>query len=97
MNIRAKLPVQSAGPPEKIALSAVPSVAAPLQQPNSIIKRVFITCTPGQRQAMISEAAYFEAQYRGFESGHELEDWLLAESQIDAAIASGELPHVFKL
>jgi hypothetical protein len=46
---------------------------------------------------MISEAAYLMAEHRGFESGHELQDWLFAESQIDAAIASGELPHIFKL
>jgi hypothetical protein len=46
---------------------------------------------------MISEAAYFMAEHRGFESGHELQDWLFAESQIDAAIARGDLPQVYKL
>jgi hypothetical protein len=46
---------------------------------------------------MISEAAYFMAEHRGFQSGQELPDWLFAESQIDAAIACGELPHVYKL
>lgn len=33
-----------------------------------------------QRHAMIAEAAYFRAQRRGFEPGHELEDWLQAEA-----------------
>jgi Protein of unknown function (DUF2934) len=37
------------------------------------------------------------AEHPGFEAGHELQDWLFAESQISAAIASGALPHVFKL
>jgi hypothetical protein len=46
---------------------------------------------------MISEAAYFMAEHRGFESGLELQDWLFAENRIDAAIACGELPHVYKL
>ena len=46
---------------------------------------------------MISEAAYFASEHKGFECGHELQDWLCAESQIDAAIARGELPHVYKL
>jgi hypothetical protein len=31
---------------------------------------------------MISEAAYFLAEGRGFEPGHTLEDWLRAELQV---------------
>ncbi|WP_295612731.1 DUF2934 domain-containing protein [uncultured Lamprocystis sp.] len=30
----------------------------------------------------ISEAAYYRAEARGFESGHELEDWIAAEGQV---------------
>lgn len=30
----------------------------------------------------ISQAAYFLAESRGFEPGHELEDWLVAEQEI---------------
>ena len=37
-----------------------------------------------QRLAMVSEAAYYRAEKRNFESGHELEDWLAAEHEIDA-------------
>jgi hypothetical protein len=44
------------------------------------------------RSTLIAEAAYFMAEHRGFEPGHEIEDWLCAESQIDAAIAYGKLP-----
>ena len=33
---------------------------------------------PGQRAALIAEAAYFRAQKRGFAPGHEVEDWLAA-------------------
>jgi hypothetical protein len=36
------------------------------------------------REARISEAAFFRAAARGFESGHEWEDWLAAEKEIDA-------------
>jgi len=36
-----------------------------------------------EREAMIAEAAYFRAEARGFEAGHELEDWLAAEREID--------------
>lgn len=34
------------------------------------------------RQKMISEAAYYRAQRRGFAPGRELDDWLAAEAEI---------------
>lgn len=43
---------------------------------------------PGQREIMIREAAYFLAEARGFAPGHELDDWLAAERQIDAGLAT---------
>ena len=33
-------------------------------------------------EVMVAEAAYYRAEKRGFEPGHELEDWLAAESEI---------------
>jgi hypothetical protein len=44
------------------------------------------------RDAMIAEAAYYRSAHRGFEPGHEVDDWLAAESDIDAALARGDLP-----
>lgn len=38
------------------------------------------------RNAMVREAAYFRSQARGFESGHELEDWLVAEHEVDGRL-----------
>jgi len=35
------------------------------------------------RDKMIQEAAYFKAEARGFSPGHELDDWLEAEKEID--------------
>ena len=32
--------------------------------------------------ALIAERAYFKAEQRGFEPGHELEDWLEAEREL---------------
>jgi hypothetical protein len=43
---------------------------------------------PVQRHTMIAEAAYFRAERRGFEPGHELEDWLGAESELERALRS---------
>lgn len=37
------------------------------------------------RHDMVATAAYFLAEKRGFEPGHELEDWLAAEAQIMSA------------
>ena len=36
-----------------------------------------------ERHLLISEAAYFRAEDRGFGAGRELDDWLAAEIQID--------------
>jgi hypothetical protein len=38
---------------------------------------------PEVKWLMIAEAAYYCAEQRGFEPGHELEDWLEAEARID--------------
>ena len=45
-----------------------------------------------QRHSMVAEAAYYFSEHRGFAPGHELEDWLAAENQIDAAVGLGETP-----
>ena len=37
-----------------------------------------------KRTALIAEAAFFRAEKRGFAPGSELEDWLAAESEVDA-------------
>ena len=41
------------------------------------------------RHEQIAQAAYFRAERRGFEPGHELEDWLAAESEVDTGITLG--------
>jgi hypothetical protein len=41
------------------------------------------------RTAMICEAAYFRAEKRSFAPGHELEDWLAAEREVDAMLVRG--------
>jgi hypothetical protein len=42
-----------------------------------------------ERRSMIAEAAYLIAQRRGFDGGLELEDWLAAEAEVEARLASG--------
>ena len=43
---------------------------------------------PEQRQAMICSAAYFLSERRGFGPGHELDDWLAAEEEIDRLLTA---------
>lgn len=46
-----------------------------------------------QREAMIRDAAYFHYAKRGYAPGHELDDWLAAEAEIERiAPASPEFP-----
>jgi hypothetical protein len=39
------------------------------------------------RGAAIAKAAYLHAARRGFAPGHELEDWLAAENEVDQRLA----------
>jgi len=59
---------------------------------NSVVTRSAAYIEPEARDAMVAEAAYFRSAHRGFEPGHEVDDWLAAESEIDAALARGDLP-----
>jgi Protein of unknown function (DUF2934) len=38
---------------------------------------------PSSREALIATAAYYRAERRGFRPGHEVEDWLDAEREVD--------------
>src|SRR6185369_14893962 len=38
---------------------------------------------PDDRRAMLAEGAYRRAEQRGFQPGHELDDWLAAEMELD--------------
>jgi chromosome segregation ATPase len=38
--------------------------------------------SPGKRYQMIAEAAYFQAEHRGFRDGDPVNDWLQAEAEI---------------
>lgn len=45
---------------------------------------------PERRAALIAEAAYFRAEKRGFGPGHETEDWLAAEAEVDDRLLRSE-------
>lgn len=68
------------------AVAAVPS-RAPQAKPEGA-QGGSASITREQRQFMICEAAYYIAEHRGFEPGHDVDDWLEAEQQIDAVLTS---------
>jgi hypothetical protein len=72
--------------------STIPPVAAPTTSatPGIIAEMAATTATerpldPEAKWLMIAEAAYYRAEERGFEPGHELEDWLEAEARIEGS------------
>ncbi len=61
----------------------------PELEPNSFVTRDGAYIEPENRLAMIAQAAYYRAERRGFDPGHEVFDWLEAEAAVDAAISRG--------
>jgi Protein of unknown function (DUF2934) len=57
---------------------AVPSIKPPPFDPLR-----FAQPPADSRERLIAEMAYFKALERGFEPGHEMEDWLEAEAELN--------------
>ena len=47
---------------------------------------VTVTVSEDARRGMIAESAYLRAERRGFVPGHEEEDWLAAEFEVDGLL-----------
>jgi Protein of unknown function (DUF2934) len=45
-----------------------------------------VTVSEDVRRGMIAEGAYLRSERRGFAPGHEAEDWLAAEAEVDALL-----------
>jgi hypothetical protein len=52
-------------------------------------ERAAAVVTEPERHALVAQAAYFRAKARGFEAGRELDDWVEAESEVDAKLGKG--------
>jgi hypothetical protein len=67
------------------AAGARAAEAAPAADGPSIkaVKVTFASRHHEDRHASIAKAAYFRAEMRGFAPGHEVEDWLAAEEEVD--------------
>lgn len=63
-------------PPRVQSTSAVTPSEQPLPEVTSFMD-------DNHRHSMIAQRAYYRAVERGFEPGHELDDWLMAEREIE--------------
>lgn len=55
---------------------------APKTESKTVSNNIPATQAPDDMRRQIEEAAYYRAKQRGFEPGHELEDWVQAESEV---------------
>jgi hypothetical protein len=74
----AKAPAKAPG---NAAAAKVVAAAAPVPAPRPAPSRA---PSPEERQHLVRQAAYFIAERRGFVGGNAVEDWLLAEQQVEA-------------
>jgi Protein of unknown function (DUF2934) len=66
-------------------LTLMPRNSPPAFDPLRFVTPV---ASPPSRNAMVAEIAYFRALARGFAPGHEVEDWLAAEAEVDRRYGS---------
>ncbi len=62
----------------------------PLNQGGQVYVVSGVRLDPLERERMIREAAYERYVQRAFAHGHDVDDWLLAEAQVDQAILAGQ-------
>lgn len=75
----AKAP--ATGKTSPTAAQAPPATTEPAGEQVEVIR-----LTALDRRSMVATAAYYRAERRQFASGHELEDWLAAEADVDALL-----------
>jgi hypothetical protein len=75
---------------KSVHASAVPAPAVVAAAASALRRDGETEITPQERARMIAEAAYYLAEQRGFEPGHELEDWLAAEAVIDQELVAAQ-------
>jgi Protein of unknown function (DUF2934) len=71
----------TAPPAPARAKSSAPRVRKPSAKPATPVE-----VSEDVRRGMIAEGAYLRAERRGFAPGHEAEDWLAAEAEVDALL-----------
>lgn len=79
-----KATVTKAAAPKAAVAEPKPAKAPAVKKTTTKIKTASVT--PEQRYHMISTAAYFLAERRGFSGSYEMQDWISAEFEIEAKL-----------
>jgi hypothetical protein len=66
----------------KTPRKATPATPKPDSQAGAPRSNARAEASPEEIRRLIAEAAYYKAKQRGFQPGHELEDWVQAESEV---------------
>jgi hypothetical protein len=82
-------------PGKKTTRRKAPTPAAPESADNLALAvlqfeqstaRLSMSIDPDVRRQLVATEAYFLAERRGFEAGHELEDWTAAEAVVESRL-----------
>jgi len=79
-----RLPDPKSTDPAVPAEAAVRNPPRSRKSPTEAPARVKVTAEA--RRALIAETAYLRAERRGFVPGHDVEDWLAAEAEVDSLL-----------
>jgi hypothetical protein len=80
-------PLMIAAPSSPEPTRRAPDVQTGGSAPTPLRRRRVVSAIPASlRHSLIEEAAYRRAEARAFAPGHELDDWLAAEAEVDAVI-----------
>jgi hypothetical protein len=71
-----------AAPRRTTSNAKTPARAAAPRSTRELTPQARVELTRDELNKLISEAAYFRAKQRGFQPGHELEDWIQAEAEV---------------
>lgn len=84
--------VSAAAQGEETRLRAPPSFTASVRERLAPVLGGEAPIDAEAREEMIRRGAYFRAERRRFEPGHELEDWLAAEREFDRWLSTRAAP-----
>lgn len=84
--IKADEKVAPTAPPRTRAKAPTSPAGTPRVRKTPAKTPAHVTISEDVRRGMIAEGAYLRAERRGFAPGHEEEDWLAAEAEVDALL-----------
>jgi hypothetical protein len=82
-------PAAKAAPAAAAPAAKAPAPAAPAAPAAKAPPKAPKVVSADERRKLVTEAAYFIAQKRGFSGGNPVHDWLLAEKQVDETLRKG--------